>query len=537
MLKPESPLKLGSLLAAEPKFWALALMAGLLSTLAAFGLMTVSGWFLSACALAGLQLANAGGFNYFSPAALIRLSALTRTAGRYGERLLSHQAVLTVLHQLRLWFMQKFLSTARPCQRQQSANLLNTLLRDIDRLDMWPLRFLLPIGWAVLISLCWLALVACWFPTVLPWFGTALILLYLLLGLLNSLAFSSARQLEHLDQQRRPGLLNPLQQTPLLQLHGQSLTSCCLRLEQRYQQQLYRQKLCDLLLQVALSSGFLCAAATLLLQQQLTRDDLPALVGCLLGLFVLLELHLPLLTLYQSLAQAKAALSRLNQQQYQPAVPPLPLSVHQLRWRQLSAGYPGSAHSVRCRDIDLAPGDCLWLQGRSGSGKSALLYTLSGWLPALSGQIWLNQHQVKPEHAPALRQLIVLVPQHVTLFNQSLAANLRLGNPNATAEQMTTLLYRLGLAEWFSQLPNGLHTLMGEYGTSVSGGQAKRLALARALLQQPKVLLVDEPYTGLDAESVRAVEACLDKFNGILLIASHQKPQGEKTLSIVNLTN
>ena len=537
MLKPEQSLRLSSLLAAESKGWALALLAGVLATLAAFGLMTVSGWFLSACALAGLQLANAGSFNYFSPAALIRLSALGRTAGRYAERLLSHQAVLAVLHQLRLWFMQRFLSTARPCQPQQSANLLNSLIRDIDRLDMWPLRFLLPLGWALLITLCWLGLIASWFAPLLPMLASLMLLMYLLLALSNYLAFDRACQLEQLDQQRRPALLIPLQQLTLQQVHGS--TSALRRqyqpLEQRYQQLLFRQKSCDLLLQLALYGCCLYVAALLLLQPALTGNQLPALVGSLLGLFVLMELHLPLLTLYQSLAQALPALQRLNQQDYLVALPPRTEELTELSWQQLRSGYAGTGYCSSCPDTRIQQGDLLWLQGESGSGKSTLLYTISGWLPALSGQIHINQQRLQSDQAASWRHQLALVPQHVTLFNQSLAANLRLGQPNATGPQMLAMLQQLGLEPWLTSLPKGLNSQLGEYGAAVSGGQAKRIALARALLQQPKVLLLDEPYTGLDAASILAVEKCLDAFGGILIIASHQKPQFKKTLRVINL--
>jgi len=117
------------------------------------------------------------------------------------------------------------------------------------------------------------------------------------------------------------------------------------------------------------------------------------------------------------------------------------------------------------------------------------------------------------------------LPQHVTLFNQSLKANLALATPNASEEQMIQLLSLLGLAPWLAQLPQGLQTRLGEYGVAVSGGQAKRIALARILLQQPDVLLLDEPFTGLDAASVQAVEDCLLQFNGILILASHHRPR------------
>ncbi|MBY0418003.1 MAG: thiol reductant ABC exporter subunit CydC, partial [Pararheinheimera sp.] len=153
-------LKLSGLMCPHWRWWLLSLALGALTLASIMGLLTVSGWFITASALAGLHLASAGSFNYFGPAALIRFFAISRTASRYVERLSSHNAILLLLQQLRLWFMRRFLaSSLRPDAK--SADLLQRLISDIDRLDQWPLRVVAPLFWACLISAGWLC--ALWF--------------------------------------------------------------------------------------------------------------------------------------------------------------------------------------------------------------------------------------------------------------------------------------------------------------------------------------------------------------------------------------
>ncbi|MCA1930020.1 amino acid ABC transporter ATP-binding/permease protein [Rheinheimera sp.] len=527
----KNQLKLVALMRPHWRWWLLSLTLGTLTLASIMGLLTVSGWFITASALAGLQLASAGSFNYFGPAALIRFFAISRTAGRYFERLSSHNAILLLLQQLRLWFMQRFLASAfRPSSR--SADLLQRLITDIDRLDQWPLRLVAPLFWTCLISSAWLVALWLWQPQL------AQLALFYVLGLLLVpvlalfLGYKGACSLVKLASKRRQELVEPLSALTMLQLH-QGWTAAeqqWLHTEQQYQQLLWRQQLLELSCQFLLLSGLalmsfhlLITALALVAEQQIS---VAALVAMLMSTFALPELWLPLASLYRHLADSAMAKQRLNQIQpeaetgtYCQLTGPITLEL-----QQLSAAYPGALQRTMAVDCSLKAGDLLWLQGPSGVGKSTLLSTLAGWLTPASGRVLVNGQDLQLYSSFTQRQHIGLLSQQVSLFNMTLAANLRLARAQASDKELYQALADVQLTDWLTALPQGLETPLGEYGVAVSGGQARRIALARLLLQNCSILLLDEPLVGLDSSTIQKLLSALRQRcqQQILIIASHQ---------------
>lgn len=540
----KNQLKLSALMRPHWRWWLLSLTLGALTLASIIGLLSVSGWFITASALAGLHLASAGSFNYFGPAALIRFFAISRTAGRYVERLSSHNAILLLLQQLRLWFMQRFLaSTFRPDRR--SADLLQRLITDIDRLDQWPLRVVAPVFWACLISAGWLVALWLW-QAELAYIALGYLFALLVVPVLAVVVgYRRACQLVTLASQRRQELLEPLSALTMLQLHqGWTAAEQQWQLtEQQYQKLLWRQQLLDLCCQFLLLSGLalmsfhlLITALPLVQQQQIS---IAALVAMLLSTLAFPELWLPLATLYRHLADSFMAKQRLNQIQPEAQIGTLhslsgPLT---LELQQLCAAYPGSLQRTPAIDYSLKAGDMLWLQGPSGVGKSTLLCTLAGWLPPGSGHVLLNGLDLQLYNPSIQRRHISLLSQQVSLFNMTLAANLRLANAQARDEELLQVLADAQLNDWLATLPQGLDTQLGEYGVAVSGGQARRIALARLLLQKSNILLLDEPLVGLDSgtaqELIRAIrQRCHQQ---ILVIASHQPLPADSTCYQIQL--
>ena len=524
-------LKLSSLMRPHWRWWLLSLALGALTLASIMGLLTVSGWFITASALAGLQLASAGSFNYFGPAALIRFFAISRTASRYVERLSSHNAILLLLQQLRLWFMRRFLAS-RLLPDTKSADLLQRLISDIDRLDQWPLRVVAPMFWACLISGGWLC--ALWFwQAELAQIALAYLFGLLLLPVLGfALGYRQACQLVTLASQRRQELLEPLSALTMLQLH-QGWTAAeqqWQQTERQYQNLLWRQQMLDLCCQFLLLSGLalmsfhlLITALPLAAEQQIS---IAALVAMLMSTLALTELWLPLATLYRHLADSIMATQRLNQIQPEPETGfctqlngPITLEL-----QQLCIAYPKALQQTTPVNSSLKAGDMLWLQGPSGVGKSTLLSTLAGWLQPSSGQVLLNGLQLQLYTASLQREHIGLLSQQVSLFNMTLAANLRLAKPTASDELLLQALADAQLEPWLATLPQGLETELGEYGVAVSGGQARRIALARLLLQKSSILLLDEPLVGLDPDTAHQLIQNLRRRcqQQILIIASHQ---------------
>ena len=176
-----------------------------------------------------------------------------------------------------------------------------------------------------------------------------------------------------------------------------------------------------------------------------------------------------------------------------------------------SARWPGMDHPVFAH-LNLTAREGSWtaVTGPSGSGKSTVLATLLGFLPLESGRIEAAGEALDPEE---LRGYAAWCPQAAHIFESTLEGNLLLARDRSdrpSEEELIEVLRRVGLGEWFDALPKGLRTPVGAGGSFLSGGQRQRLAVARALLVNSPVLLLDEPTAHLDAESARALMADLD---------------------------
>ncbi|MDQ1117847.1 ATP-binding cassette subfamily C protein CydD [Pseudoxanthomonas sp. SORGH_AS 997] len=248
------------------------------------------------------------------------------------------------------------------------------------------------------------------------------------------------------------------------------------------------------------------------------------------GLFCLLlapEVYAPLRRLaahYHDRAGALAALDGINRalamDDAAPAPPPHAdarpaptLAPALLRVRDLRLRHAGAARAaVQGLSFDLAPGQHLALAGPSGCGKSTLLEALAGWLPPEAGLI---------QHASGLR--IGYAPQRPHLFAGTIADNLRIAAPQASPAQLQAAADAAQVLHFARALPDGLDTRIGEGGFGLSGGQARRVALARALLQDPQLLLLDEPTAFLDADTETALLEALLRFGQgrALLVATH----------------
>jgi ABC-type transport system involved in cytochrome bd biosynthesis fused ATPase/permease subunit len=175
-------------------------------------------------------------------------------------------------------------------------------------------------------------------------------------------------------------------------------------------------------------------------------------------------------------------------------------------------------------DLDLLPGRPVALTGPSGSGKTSLVLALLRFTDFAAGEITIDGIDIRTLPGDRVRDLMAWSPERPWLFPAALGANLRLGAAHATDEQIVSLLGELGLGSWFRQLDHGLDTVVAPWGHPVSGGELKRLGLARALLSDRPVLLLDEPTGQLDDATARAVlDAVLARAaNRSLLWVTHR---------------
>ena len=172
--------------------------------------------------------------------------------------------------------------------------------------------------------------------------------------------------------------------------------------------------------------------------------------------------------------------------------------------------------------FSIEAGQTVALVGPSGAGKSTIFQLLLRFYDPKSGQIRIGGNDLKALKPTELRAALGVVPQDVQLFSGSAADNIRYGSPEAAFEQVVAASDAAQAAEFIDKLPDGDDTFLGEKGIRLSGGQRQRLAIARALIKQPRLLLLDEATASLDAESERLVQQAIDaasRDRSVLIIA------------------
>ncbi|GAA4489611.1 thiol reductant ABC exporter subunit CydC [Rhodococcus olei] len=211
-----------------------------------------------------------------------------------------------------------------------------------------------------------------------------------------------------------------------------------------------------------------------------------------------------------------------------------------LRASGLRSGWPGSPASDAPLDLGLAPGSRTAVVGPSGAGKTTLLMTLAGLLPPVAGTVTVNGVPIDDSDPGTLRHEVGFFAEDAHLFDTTLLENLRVARGDLDEQQASTALDAVGLGEWVTSLPEGVHTTLAGGGRSVSGGQRRRLLLARALVSPARVLLLDEPTEHLDAQAGASVlRGLLDRAGGLVdpdrtvVVVTHHLPTGSAADRVV----
>jgi len=175
-------------------------------------------------------------------------------------------------------------------------------------------------------------------------------------------------------------------------------------------------------------------------------------------------------------------------------------------------------------NLNIKKGERVALVGPSGAGKSTLFDLLLRFRDPQSGVIKIDGQDLRNMNLQSLRNMFALVPQQPVLFSANVWDNLRYGAPDATEEQVFAAAKAAYAHDFIMQLPNGYQSFLGEQGVKLSGGQKQRLAIARAILRDPKILLLDEATSALDAQSEYLVQNALDKLmkDRTTLIIAHR---------------
>ena len=535
--------------------WLIAAFLGIMTALSVIGLLMTSGWFISAAAMAGMVALGSHSFNYLVPAAIIRVMAMVRTAGRYGEMMVSHHAVFGLLRRLRVRFFNQFarLPLANLSSTLQSTHAMHRLTHDIEVLNELPLRVVSP--WLVATTASLLVATLLYQYEVNP----MLIAIFLIAGLmlpamLTWRSIKHARAHQALAESRRVSLLNPLSALThlLIWQRWQSELTAFNSLDTQHTHQQKRIQRAQSL--VMLIMQWLIAAVLVGLLVGFYHTPLvisvPMLLALFLGIMGMTDLLAPLVTHSLALGNSLAAKHQLNEllnPSLQPShhlnhdLAPLPIDAARLNApltltiNQLAAKMPQAIVGFKAISLTATQGIPVLITGRSGAGKSTLLQVLAHELAPQQGSIELNGMDWLALHdTPALTGYL---GQQIDIFDQTLATNLRLGNADASDEQLWQVLGKVGLKDWARNQPLQLQTPLGEYGQAISGGQARRIALARLLLTPKKILLLDEPFAGLDKKRREALWQMLVQHQqqGILIIVTHHLWQTECPINIVQL--
>ena len=488
----------------------LGIVLAIVTLLASIGLLTLSGWFLSASAVVGV--AGIYSFNYMLPAAGVRGAAIIRTAGRYFERLVSHDATFRVLQHLRVFTFSKLLPLSPAgLARFRQGELLNRVVADVDTLDHLYLRVISPlVGALVVILVVTVGLSVLDATLALTLGGIMLLTLLVMPPLFYRAGKPAGESITRLRGQYRQHLTSWLQGQAELMLFNAS---------DRYRQQMEKTEarwldaqrrqaeLTALSQALMLLIGGIAVIAMLWLASAGVGGDTQP--GALIALFVFcalaaFEALAPVTGAFQHLGQVIASAKRITQITEQEPEVAFPQGEGQtldrvsLRLHQVTFSYPQQpSPALEKVSLQIEAGEHIAILGRTGCGKSTLLQLLTrAWDPA-EGEILLNNQPLGQFNEATLRRAMSVVPQRVHLFSATLRDNLLLASPGASDARLAQTLERVGLAKLLED--SGLNSWLGEGGRQLSGGELRRLAIARALLHDAPLMLLDEPTEGLDA--------------------------------------
>lgn len=493
---------------------ALATLLGCATIVSGVALMATSAYIIAGAALhpsiAQLQLAIVG----------VRFFGILRGLLRYAERYVSHQVTFELLAHLRVWFYRSIepLAPAHLIQAH-SGDLLSRIVADVQTLENFYLRALAPPLAAGLVLILMTAFMGSYHFQL----GVVMLLSLVLAGLgiptlTLHLSKAAGRDAIRLRADLNSTLVDGIQGMADLLAFGA---------EEQHRARVHRlsRAWIDLQARLARASGLQSAlmalAVTLttliILWVAVPLVNAGRLDGVYLAVLVLaaiasFEAIQPLPMATANLESSRVAARRLfDIVDARPVVRdpdgPLPKpNDYSLRLEHLRFRYaPDEPLALQDISFELPQGQCLGIVGPSGSGKTTLVNLLLRFWEYQEGYIGLGGHDLRSYQAEELRRIMAVVTQHTYLFGGTLRDNLRVACPEATEAAMWHALEQAQLREFAQALPEGLDTWIGEQGVRLSGGERQRLAIARALLRNAPLLILDEATAHLDALTERQV--------------------------------
>jgi ATP-binding cassette subfamily C protein CydC len=502
---------------------ALAIVLGCIMIASNMILLGMAAYLIAAAALAPLLI------TLTLPIYLVRFMSVSRAGSRYLERLVSHNVTFRLLARLRTWFYTR-LEPLAPAHllMYRSGDMLTRLVSDIEELQNVYLRVVSPIVVAIIIGLLTFGLFTIFDP-VLAWVALAFLVaagfgVPLLAGML---ARGSGRRHLAMRAELNAQIVDGIQGVQDLLAYGRAgdQQDKIVTLD-RALGQIQRRMALITGLQLTLNDALMNLALWVLLILAIPLVTTKAISGVYLGFLALVilasfEAVQPLAQAFQFLGHSVAAGERLFK--IADAVPQVSEPATPLRSAARSAGghmlefdhvhfayHPDEGEVLSEISFSVRPGSRVAIVGSSGSGKSTLVrLALRFWDPT-RGTIFLDGEDIRKYALSDLRERIGVVAQDTYLFNDTIRGNLLLARPEASNSDIEQVLEQAQLTGFIRQLPEGLETWVGEQGLRLSGGERQRLAIARTLLKNAPLLILDEATANLDPLTEHALLSALD---------------------------
>ncbi|GLI39975.1 thiol reductant ABC exporter subunit CydC [Geobacter hydrogenophilus] len=511
-----------SMLVVSRRQWpwmAAGILLGVVVIAANTALMALSGWFIASMAVAGV---TAVPFNYFFPAAAIRALAILRTVGRYAERLVTHEAAFRILADLRVWLFRR-LEPLAPAglERYAGGDVAGRLRADVDALESLYLRIVAPLVTGAAAIVLAVLVAARWsMPAALALFAFLLVAGVVLPHWARHLAQGPGRRSAELSGELRTAVTEGIQGAEELILLGAAEHQAA-RVDHLSSRLVAEQERLAAIGGFTLAGGVACGglgvAAVLAAGSVSVAAGVvsgPSLVMLVLFAAAAFEAAGGMPAALQLVPSTREAVRRIRELADAPVPVPDPPAPEQLpagtgiAFRNVSSAYDPALPVLHGFSLEVPAGEKVALAGPSGVGKSTVAEILLRFR-GYAGSVTIGGVEISRLAADELRGLIAAVPQRPHLFTATIRENIMVGNPAAGDVALRRALEDACLAAWVDDLPLGLDTPVGEGGSAVSGGEARRIALARALLKDAPILVLDEPTEGLDAATERGVVARL----------------------------
>ncbi|MBS0983278.1 thiol reductant ABC exporter subunit CydC [Gluconobacter cerinus] len=495
-----------------------------LAALSGFGLLFLSGWLIAAAAAAGLGgIVTRNLFNLFLPAAGVRFFATARILTRYVERLVTHDAALKSVSVLRARVFERLIPRSTLLTDHRSGDVLGRLVSDTEIVVQFPITALMPFGVAAIcgtVSVVIISVFSLQAGLILAW---ALLLSGMAVPVfVGRKVDDDVERLAGLGDDFRADLVEAVQCAGDITLCGATTrTAEALNATQTLFSKTQLRSLAwshasrqaGAFITALAVAGVLMIGARALQSGALSAPELPMLI---LGTLAAMEFVSSVVPARQALARARVSIRRLMT--LCEARPPVAEAENVwegadftlLVMQDVGFCYAGSQKTV-LEDCSLSihPGERVGIVGPSGAGKSSLIRLLLRLEDYQSGSIHWGGVNLKQLDTQALSTQISVLSQDFHLFQGSIRRNLLLGRPDATDEDMSAALSSACLVDEVRLMENGLDTLVGEHGMRLSGGQARRLAVAQIILRRPRWVILDEPTEGLPPEKGRDLIASL----------------------------